>query len=92
MNKNPKLETTKGAELGALASVDFDSEKQVNKDSVEIEVDSVADIANLDKKDRASFDGQQNNLRNSIAAPTVGAANKKSMVQNVNAGNSDNDI
>ena len=30
VTKNPKLETTKGAELGALASVDFDSEKQVN--------------------------------------------------------------
>lgn len=27
LNKQPKLETTKGAELGALASVDFDSEK-----------------------------------------------------------------
>jgi len=27
VNKNPKLETTKGAELGALESVDFDSEK-----------------------------------------------------------------
>jgi len=49
VNKNPKLETTKGAELGALASVDFDSEKQVNKESVEIDIDSVADLANPDK-------------------------------------------
>lgn len=27
VNKKPKLETTKGAELGDLASADFDSEK-----------------------------------------------------------------
>jgi hypothetical protein len=48
VNKNPKLETTKGADLGALASVDFDSEKQVNKESVEIDIDSLKDLANLD--------------------------------------------
>ena len=74
MNKNPKLETTKGAELGALASVDFDSEKQVNKESVEIDIDSVADLANPDKG-KNSQGPSQNNLRNSIAAPTVGALN-----------------
>lgn len=56
MNKNPKLETTKGAELGALASVDFDSEKNVNKESVEIDIDSVGDFADGDKKPKAQFE------------------------------------
>lgn len=91
VNKNPKLETSKGAKLGALASVDFDSEKQVNNNSVEIEVDSVADIAN-NKKEKTNFETPNNNLRNSIAAPTIAADNKKSIIQNVDAGNSDRDI
>ena len=91
INKNPKLETSKGAELGALASVDFDSEKQVNKDSVEIEIDSVADIMN-EKREKTHFETPNNNLRNSIAAPTIAADNMKSAVQNVNAGASDKDI
>lgn len=54
VNKNPKLETTKGADLGALASVDFDSEKQANKESIDIDIDSVADLANLDKNQKNS--------------------------------------
>ena len=56
VNKNPKLETTKGAELGALASVDFDSEKNVNKESVEIDIDSVGDLAEGDRRAKAHFE------------------------------------
>lgn len=40
VNKNPKLETNKPNEIGALVSQDFDSENPVNKDSIELEVDS----------------------------------------------------
>ena len=79
VNKNPKLETSKGAKLGALASVDFDSEKQVNNNSVEIEIDSVADIVNKNKQ-KTNFETPNNNLRNSIAAPTIAADNKKSII------------
>ena len=56
VNKNPKLETTKGAELGALASVDFDSEKNVNKESIEIDIDSVGDLAEGDRRPKAHFE------------------------------------
>ena len=63
----------------------------MNKESVEIEIDSVADLAN-DKKEKAQFETPLHNLRNSTIAPTVGAAGKKSIVQNVNAGNSEKSI
>jgi hypothetical protein len=56
VHKNPKLETSKGAELGALASVDFDSEKNVNKESVEIDIDSVGDLAEGDRRPKAQFE------------------------------------
>ena len=81
--KNPKLETTKGAELGALASADFDSEKQANAESIDLELDSVADITSPQKDNNDRFATPNKNLRNSITAPTMGAAANKSKVKNV---------
>ena len=40
VNKNPKLKTNQGRDIGALQSDDFDSEKQANQESVEIDLES----------------------------------------------------